>query len=109
MNVNLLVVSLSAIDCHNCVRDISWLLKPIKRTSGLTELGDIKLLGNRIRNELLKRLVFVQVPSRYKLPVSLSARIIRYIDNSAIDPVARGQKSWLVYGVLKTPVAGFRR
>ena len=45
----------------------------------------------------------------YKLPAFLSARKVRYIDNSAIDPVARGQNSWLVYGVIKTTIAGFRR
>ena len=63
--------------------------------------GQLKPLGIRIRNEPLKRLVFVQVPSMYKLPVFLSARIIRYIDNSAIAPVARGQNNWLVYDVLR--------
>ena len=98
-----------SIDCYGAYGEFSWLLKPIKRTSGPTGLGDIKPLGIRIWNELLKRLVFVQVPSRYKLPVFLSTRIVSYIDNSAIDPVARGQNNWRVYGVLKTPVAGFRR
>ena len=92
-------LTLTAMERSEC-----WLAvyKPIKRTSGPTGLGDIKPLGNRIRSELLKRLVFVQVPLRYKLPAFLSARIVRYIDNSAIDPVARGQRSWLVYGVKNT-------
>ena len=49
----------------------------------------------------------MQVASRYKLPVFLSARIIRYIDNSAIDPVARGQNNWLVYDALRHPLLDF--
>ena len=65
--------------------------------------GELKPLGIRIRNEPLKQLVFVQAPSRYKLPAFLSARIVRYIDNSAIDHVACGQNSWLVYDALMHP------